>query len=180
VETLADFLGGLVFWSQVEGQGMTTYIDSFEELEGVFKDIDKAFGAIEYAPVFEEQIGKLLDEHTEHFAQEKDSTGTMWNELAASTIARKGHDTILFETGKLKASLTTRGGGGQILDEIHEGMFHGLVFGTDVEYAGIHQFSSGRMQRPPVGLSDHYIEQLENAIMDFVVEGLKEKKQSTR
>lgn len=65
-----------------------------------------------------------------------------WPPLADSTVARKGHSTILVDTGDLKASITDPGRAMQI---------HGVEaeYGTDVEYAIYHQDGGYVAGRPP-------------------------------
>lgn len=65
-----------------------------------------------------------------------------WPELAPSTVARKGHATILVDTGDLRASLVDPGRAMQI---------HGTSaeYGTDVEYAHWHQDGGYVAGRPP-------------------------------
>jgi phage gpG-like protein len=67
--------------------------------------------------------------------------GGSWKRLAPSTIERKGHDTILVDTGALKASVTEAGAPFQILDFDKEG----LNFGTDRPWAFVHQY--GRVDK---------------------------------
>jgi len=64
------------------------------------------------------------------FAQGQDPYGKGWTKLAPSTIQKKGHSSILFETGKLAASTIAvpMSGAGIELRSIDYGQFH--QFGT--------------------------------------------------
>lgn len=74
-----------------------------------------------------------------------------WWPLADSTVQRKGHDTILLDTGRLWDSLT--GGNADSIREIGD---DAMAFGTTVPYAGVHQTGGDPhpTQRRPVELTE--------------------------
>ena len=152
---------------------MTIYLDDMKEIQGVYDGLSEQLNTLDLSEMLEKKLRELIEEHQEHFDTETDSSGKGWKPLKPSTIARKGHEMILFETGRLEDSLTERGSADQILDFIKEEFFHGLTFGTGVEYAAFHQNKSGDIYRPPVGVSELFIEKLENDVSDNVVEALK-------
>jgi len=63
-----------------------------------------------------------------------------WQPLAASTVARKGHSTILWETGRLMRSLW-----GVTPDSIRDESALRLRFGTRVPYAKFHETGTQHM-----------------------------------
>lgn len=142
-------------------------------LGGVYVEIEEAFKAASFVDPLTDFLEVLEEQHGEMFDNERDSNGNGWAELAPSTIAAKGHDTILVDTGKMKASLVGSSGD-SIRDVIAEGGNQGLVFGTSDEKAHFHQEGTSRMPaRPPVGIEEGKIDLLCNALADLLVEQLK-------
>ena len=70
-----------------------------------------------------------------------------WPPLAASTVARKGHSTILLESGRLLASLTTGDSRRRSPDTINEVSRMFMRWGTRVPYAGYHEIGEGVPKR---------------------------------
>jgi phage gpG-like protein len=91
-------------------------------------------------------IHKLEQLETEQFDSEGARGSGGWAPLAPATVAekaRRGLDPrILHATGRLRASLTARGG-----DAIRESHPDEMRFGTDVPYAAFHQRGTARMPR---------------------------------
>ncbi len=80
----------------------------------------------------------LNDEIREEFVGEKDPYGKAWKPLAKSTVARKGHDRIMYESGDMLAETKAIAVGSRI-----------EFVGT--EYGPIHQKAGGkRPARPAV------------------------------
>ena len=90
-----------------------------------------------------EEINKLIQTQ---FAQGQDPYGKGWAPLAPSTIKRKGHSSILVETGKLAASTVaiSMSGAGIELRSIDYGNFH--QFGT--KYMVAREILPGRDELP--------------------------------
>lgn len=86
-------------------------------------------------------IAYLRQGIAEHFATESGPDGP-WQELAESTIARKGHSRILYETGRLLAGLI-----GPTADSIVEVRRMSLVFGIDLYRAFKHERGEGVPRR---------------------------------
>jgi phage gpG-like protein len=85
-------------------------------------------------PVFDELGHKLSGIQREQFATSGARGGRRWQPLAASTIARKGHDEILVDSGALRDSFMYG-------DENHIFLATDdfLHWGSDVEYGAFHQ-----------------------------------------
>lgn len=131
---------------------------------------------VHFADLLQEFHGKLEGKHAEGFASAVTPGGQAWPPLRPSTINKKGHATILVETGKLKASLTGRTGD-SIREVVDEGPGRaGLSFGTDVPYAHFHQDGTLRIpQREHVGASEQTIDEFAEAIADVFTNQLKAK-----
>lgn len=97
-----------------------------------------------------------------------------WYPLAPSTVAAKGHDRILYLTGRLWESLT--GGNGDSIRVIEEDF---MAFGTTVPYAGVHQHGTLRQgvgdgsipQRRPVELSEGQRKSIAKRCQRWIVTG---------
>lgn len=124
--------------------------------------------ALEPGPVLN-LIGKALQER-EREAFESGGFG-QWAPLAGSTISRKGHDRILYETGALMESLT--GGEG----ESFEVNGSELLFGTDIEYAGYLKAGTSRMPaRDPIPeVRDVDLLMFSKAIQTYIVGAEREE-----
>lgn len=141
------------------------------ELDAVLSDAME----VEFAPLLEEFHGDLEAAHAEGFAGAVSPGGRAWPKLAPSTIRRKGHATILVDSGRLRASLQGRTAD-SIREVVDEGLGRaGLSFGTDVEYAKFHQEGTARIpQREHVGAGEELIQQFENAIADTFIRAITE------
>lgn len=90
-----------------------------------------------------EEINKLIQTQ---FAQQQDPYGKAWAKLSPYTIHKKGHSSILFETGKLAASTIAvpMSGAGVELRSVDYGNFH--QFGT--KYMVAREILPGRDELP--------------------------------
>jgi phage gpG-like protein len=100
-----------------------------------------AVAAEHMLPVFLRIQADILETEEKMFSSQGRRGGGMWKPLADSTVARKGHSTILVETGALKHSLTIPGAPHQILRVDNEG----IIFGTTRPWAFVHQYGSRRV-----------------------------------
>lgn len=139
-------------------------------LGSIFLEVEQAFLAADYTSTLEPFLSHLEGSHASHFAAQSNPIGTPWAPLAASTIARKGHDTILVETTRLKSSLT-----GKTQDSIRAVSHRGLLFGTEVPYAIFHQDGGRLPKREHVGMNNETTQQIVDAVADRTVEELKMK-----
>jgi len=103
-----------------------------------------------------EMILRTLEEmHLYYFENEISPQRRKWEELANSTIERKGHDTILVETGALKDSLTVKGSKGSIRTIRISNKQITIGFGSNIEYLVYHLEGTKKMPaRICLGVSD--------------------------
>jgi len=111
----------------------------FERVEGVLQDQQRR------AASFVRGISPLVVQNLQstvrnHFLSQSGPGG--WPPLAQSTIAKKGHSTILIETGRLLASLT-----GRSRDTILDVSRLRMRWGTRVPYAAFHEEGEGVPRR---------------------------------
>ena len=119
-----------------------------------------------------DRIFQLLeDTHAYYFQEETGPDGGKWEELRPSTIARKGHDKILFESGDLLDSLTGRAKGA-IRRVSTSGTKVSLRFGSDIPYSKTHQYGTDRLpQRKHIGIT----EVIRELLREIVVEDIKRR-----
>jgi phage gpG-like protein len=142
-------------------------LNGMSALDSLFADMETRVQDADYTPVLDPFQQTLAEQHAGQFAGEFDSNLDSWAPLKPSTIKRKGHDRILYETGALRASLVTVGGPGNI----HEVTPSTLLFGTSDQKALYHQEGTRKMPaRPPVGVSEENIDKLVDQIADSTVE----------
>lgn len=145
-------------------------IDSIDEIGGIMLDVENRALYGDLRETLDSFQGTLAEQHAEMFSGEHDSNGVPWEPLRPSTVARKGHSQILFESGDLQASLVDLGGPGHIGETNDRWM----TFGTDVPYATFHQEGTSKFPaRPPVGVSEENVDKLVNSIADATVENMK-------
>lgn len=148
-------------------------VDGFDQLGDVlgqvFDEIEIGYQEADYTAPLTHSLLTLQEQHQVMYDSGQDSSGAAWTPLAASTVAKKGHDTILVDKSRMKASLVSPTGD-SIRDVISEAGMAGVAFGTDVEYAHFHQTGTSRMPaRPPVGISEKTIDQVQNEVADHTV-----------
>ena len=148
----------------------TQLIDDIQFLGGIFQEMENGFDEADYTEDLSAFLPVLAEDEQEFFLDEKDSSGAKWAPLAKSTIAAKGHDLILYETGHLEASLVSESGPDHVQNVTHRG----LKFGTSDEKAGFHQEGTSRMPaRPPVGITEDTLDKLVDAVADKAVDTLR-------
>lgn len=144
-----------------------TIVETWAEAEAEINGLARRAAQPNLMPWLRETMVDLEELHAGYFGSESDPLGAAWPELKQSTIDRKGHNRILYDTGRLAASLSSKSGD-SIRDIIVEPAGQGLAFGTSVEYAPFHQFGTPRMQqRQHVGVSDHVIDVMAERVADF-------------
>jgi len=112
--------------------------------------------------------------HARHFASEASPSGEPWKALSPYTIAKKGFDRILHETGALYNSLGQRGAGA-----IRKVRHRELEFGTSVPYAKYHQagFQNTRSNtrvaaRPFLGVTGEDVRGLSEKLAEAIIRKL--------
>lgn len=137
---------------------------------GVYVEVEEAWGKLDWRPWLGNQINAVLERwESDYYTSQTDPFTEAWEPLRPSTRKRKGHDTILVDTDRMRASLVGRTGD-SVIDVIQDGMQAGLTRGTSVEYAGFHQTGTERMaQRIHVGLNEDKADQLAEFAADEAV-----------
>lgn len=139
-------------------------INSFDELSGIFSDIEQQYSAATYQKELQASETVIAEMHQGFFDRQQDPFGTPWKDISAATKARKGHDRILIDTERLIGSLTEIGHP----DHVGSVTDRELEFGTSVEYSPFQQ-----EVRPHVGMSEEGLDDVLDLISDAVVEKLK-------
>ncbi len=148
---------------------MTQQINDLTELGGIFLEIEEAFNNADFTKELTALLPVLETNEKSIFAMASSPVGEAWPALSPVTIARKGHDTKLVETGAMKASLT-----GTTTDSIRAVSHRGLIFGTSDEKSIFHQDGTSRIpQREHVGINDALCDEAVDVIADSTVEKLK-------
>lgn len=152
----------------MESVGGTLVVDSIDELYShIEQRIEEVLNA-DYEPVFRKVMNDFEEDHEFYFQNEVAFTGAPWAELSPVTIAAKGHDRILVDTGRLMASLTSDSPDAirEIVTGVHTPT---MSFGTSVEYAGYHQTGTEHMPaRPVLGITDIGMERLTDDLLDHL------------
>lgn len=147
-----------------------TVVDGVEGLQGLFDEIVEQIRQMDYEPVMVAGTEIIADLEKQFFDAGVDPNGNRWAPNAESTIKKKGHGIVLFETGALEKSLVDTS------DEhnIHETSHRGLLFGTDIEYSLFNQEGTERIPaRPHVGVTEDFCNVFADEIGDFIVEQLR-------
>ncbi len=153
---------------------ITEQLNDISELGSIFLDLEQRFNGLDYTEPLTVFQGDLAAGEATAFASQQTPGGEAWAALSPVTVAKKGHSTILFETGALKASLVTVGGPGNI-NAISEGG-RGSIFGTEDPKSIFHTMGTTRMpQREHVGTNEAGVDKLVGMIADHAVESLKFK-----
>jgi phage gpG-like protein len=123
--------------------------------------------SVQAAPVLE-SVGFFLSRvEREQFDSQGSRSGRPWAPLAPSTVARKGHDEILVDSGALRDSFIY-GDSNNIWEVTNEF----LRFGSSVEYGGFHQSGTEHMpQRKVMDLTEADKVAIVKSIQRWVIEG---------
>lgn len=155
----------------------TDIIESQADLNRLFQSVVDDFDGIEWTPHLIEEQRSMAVEHGKYFARAAGPSGEQWPPLSPFTIKKKGHDTILVETGRLRASLThPDGSADSIRERVSEftGSGAGYSFGTGVPYSAPHDRGQGQKKREHIGIDTQYFDQHVDRTVDFAFEGLKQ------
>lgn len=150
-----------------------TVIQSQSDLDNLYASVARDFADTVYSHYLHDQLRKFEKLHALYFDSEADPVGASWPPLAPSTVARKGHNTILLDTGRLKGSLTG-GHGDAVRDVIDEGGRAGLTFGTRVPYSIYHdKAAQNRPARRHVGMSAEVLNAIAEGAVDVALKRIK-------
>lgn len=144
----------------------TTSFQSFDDVERVLDKMDYLLERGSFANAFELISENLEEQHGGMFTRGQDADGNRWAPLAPSTIAKKGHGTILVDKGDLMNSLV--GNNQNAIRDIYDREMH---FGTSDPKAIYHDQGTRKMPaRPPVGISEETLDQAAEHCADRAVE----------
>lgn len=142
-------------------------------LDQLYASVARDFADTSYTAYLHDVLRRLAKLHKQYFDAEQNPIGAAWPALAPSTIARKGHSTILFESGRLKASLT-QGTGDSVADVFQEGSNAGMTFGTTVPYSIFHdRATDNRPARRHVGIDAKVLDSIAQGAVDVALARLK-------
>lgn len=146
----------------------------------ILVDVQKSFEVYDFDPILDLLETELQEHHTDHFALERAPDGTDWPQLAPSTIARKGHNRILFEFGDLMASLTEHGPDA-IRRKTTTATSGEIIFGTSDFKSSKHQSGTSKLpKREHVGMSEIFVDSTVETVTDSVVETLRGEQNAVR
>lgn len=104
--------------------------------EALFRRLEKLRRALDRRDLMLEEIGQVLATRTrERFREGRGPDGAEWKPLSPKTLKRKKNSRILVESGELHGSIH------------HEVQGDTVAIGTNLKYAGVHQFG-GTVQIP--------------------------------
>jgi phage gpG-like protein len=149
---------------------MIAEINSQQEFYQLIQGVVTDFTNISFEPLLQSGMRSLEQQHLGRFGRQVDPEETPWTPLAYETIRRKGHDTILVETGRLKASLTTPKHADGIRQTWDEWPTAGFVFGTEVPYSRFHE-SGGEIlpRRSHIGTNEEWLDAFTEQTADYVL-----------
>lgn len=131
---------------------------------------------MDFKPALEEITGVMAEQQEQNFLTESTATRDKWAELSPATVSRKGHDIILFETGRLKESVRSRLGTSDSIRDIQSGGNggpHFVVFGTTVPYGIFHQLGTSRMpKREFLGLNENNVDRMADVVARHITREL--------
>lgn len=146
------------------------------EVGPYIESVARQFQKLQFKEFGQLELLELADFHAGLFADASDPAGVAWPPLAPSTIKRKGHDTILVETGRLRGSLAQKAtaSGGDAVREVAElASETDVIFGTLVEYSPYHDVASNnRPARPHVGVNEQFVDGFCDRLLRFAIDEL--------
>ena len=93
-----------------------------------------------------------------------------WAPLSPVTIKKKGHAIRLYETGRLRGSLTTPNHGDGIRQTWDIWPKAGMVYGTDTPYGMFHENGGPNLPRRPfMGTTEHTLDKFTGQVADHAV-----------
>lgn len=150
---------------------METLIANERDFEQLLQGVASDFDGTDWQPWMDKSFGVIEQQHARMFGAQQHADGRPWAPLAPSTVKRKGHSTILLETGRLRASLTQPRHGDGVREQWDEWpRAAGLIFGTEVPYSQFHETGTKRMPaRPHVGMNAEALDVLTNLAADHAL-----------
>lgn len=138
-------------------------------IQSVVNDVVREISHMNFRQDIDDLNKRLERQHVAMYKAGHEADGTPWEPLAAATVRKKGHATILIEEGRLARSLAYRTTG-SIRDINVKGNSITLEFGTRDENAIKHHEGSRVMPiREPVGLGDPLLNQFVEDVANNIV-----------
>lgn len=146
---------------------MTTITLEFYGDKQIDRTIKRVLDNLEDAtPAWEAMADRFGALETEQFASQGASGSGGWAPLAAATVAAKGHDTILVDTGALRDQLTNRPFGVENIAK------DSMEVGSNLPYGGYHQNGTDRMpQRRAVEFTETDRRDLTKILQRYLITG---------
>lgn len=141
---------------------------SVRDLRGFLDDIVNVTVRPKSADAMQATLGEVKADLAQGFSSSKSPEGVAWAPLKHPRP--KGHNQDnkpLIDTGKLQSSVLYQGA-----DHIEGVSGQGLVIGTEVEYAGVHQYGSTKKnipQRKFMGFSEKILDTSTELTADSVI-----------
>lgn len=136
---------------------MTTAIREIrtqEDMNQLWGGVVAKFEGLKWATWLADETDRLEKRHAQTMEKQTDPTGRKHPPLAASTINRKGHSRILFDTNRLYNSLVSPSAEFSIRYAIDEWPRAQLIYGTSAPYSPFLTTGTDRMPaRPHVGIT---------------------------
>ncbi len=151
--------------------GLELRIDEFGDVQLSRRLLRFGDAAGDMSPAFRNIVDEFARIGWQQFSSEGQFASAGWAPLAASTIAAKGHDTILSADGDLEESLTgtTDGPLREVTIRRDE-----MAFVSRVDYARYHQTGTSRMpRRRPFELRDRDRRKVVKIMQEHLVADLR-------
>ncbi|TXH46199.1 MAG: hypothetical protein E6Q97_30085 [Desulfurellales bacterium] len=143
-------------------------VDSFAAAEAAIREMIEPIRNPQLSPEeWQSTIEEIQRQHGEYFDRQAGPDGA-WAPLSPLTVAKKGHNKILYEQSILQDSLQHSGA----MHSIREPNPTELVYGTDRPWAWVHQEGAGLPQRQHVGLTEEGTDAVAETVADAVVQML--------
>lgn len=154
---------------------IVTEIKTQSDLDKLFGSISETFANIRWQRWLDGALRTLETEHRAYFDAQRAPGGDPWAPLSPATIRAKGHDRILFRTGRLRGSLSDAAHGDGVRSTWDEKGQAGLLFGTDVPYSIHHERGRKNMPaRPHIGLEERPFDRMAESAVDYAFAELKQ------
>lgn len=148
-------------------------IKTQQALNDLFAGVREDFARMRWQAWLDDETRRLEQRHRQTMTNETDPVGRKHAALAQSTIDRKGHSRILFETNRLYESLVSPNAEFSVRFALDEWPAAKLIYGTDAPYAEILSAGTERMPaRPMVGMHPQRVEHMTHRAADHAVKEL--------
>lgn len=146
-------------------------IEDQADLDDLFAGVVDDFTSARFLPFLERGMEAVAEWHGVLFAGQHAPSGDPWAPLAPATVKRKGHSTILVDTGRLRGSLRDQTHADGIRETFDEWPGQaGFIFGTEVPYSVFHLEGTARAPaRPHVGIEERTLDRLAELAADHAL-----------